>query len=176
LDNEDYITHIRKEISEKNVHENARGGKKMKMKIAAVLTAVMLIAVPSAFARPHCGYRSWGGPPPGRCYYGGYYYGCGPRYSLAGDIVRLVDASVGLTLGVLGAPRYVVSTPVVYCPAQPAAVVTPAPPVTPAPRPAAVTVYPAPAPVVYYQPAPAVVPAGYTVQYARPVYVRGWGY
>ena len=165
----------------------------MKMKIAAVLTAVTLIAVPSAFARPHggrpyCGYRSWGGPPPGRYYYGGYYYGCGPRYSLAGDIVRLVDASVGLTLGVLGAPRYVVSTPVVYCPAQPAAVVTPAPqpaaaPVTPAPQPAApapspspVTVYPASAPVVYYQQVPAVAPAGYTVQYTRPVYVSGWAY
>ena len=156
----------------------------MKMKIAAVLTAVMLIAVPSAFARPR-----WGGPPPGRCYYGGcYYYGYGPGYSLAGDIVRLVGAGVGLTMDILGAPRYVVSSPVVYCPAQPAAVVTPAPqpaavtvtpappPEAPAPRPAPVTVYPAPAPVVYYQPVPAVVPAGYTVQYTRPVYVRGWGY
>ena len=144
----------------------------MKMKIAAVLTVVMLIAVPSAFARPR-----WGGPPPGRCYYGGCYYGYGPGYSLAGDIVRLVGASVGLTMDILGAPRYVVSSPVVYCPAQPAAVVTPAPqPEAPAPRPAPVTVYPAPAPVVYYQPVPAVVPAGYTVQYTRPVYVRGWVY
>lgn len=147
------------------------------MKIAAVLTAVMLIAVPSAFARP-----CWGGPPPGRCYYGGYYYGCGPGYSLAGDIVRLVGAGVGLTMDILGAPRYVVSSPVVYCPAQPAAVVTPAPQpaavtVVPAPRPAAVTVVPAPAPVVYYQQVPTVVPAaGYTVRYSRPVYVRTWGY
>ena len=135
------------------------------------LTAVMLIAVPSAFARPR-----WGGPPPGRCYYGGCYYGYGPGYSLAGDIVRLVGAGVGLTMDILGAPRYVVSSPVVYYPAQPAAVVTPAPQpaavtVVPAPQPA-VTVVPAPAPVVYYQ----QVPAGYTVQYSRPVYVRTWSY
>jgi hypothetical protein len=144
----------------------------MKMKIAAILTAVTLIAVPSAFARPH-----WGGPPPGRCYYGGCCYGYGPSYSLAGDIVRLVGAGVGLTMDVLGAPRYVVSSPVVYCPAPAAVVVTPAPrpaavTVVPAPPPAVVPAVPAPAPVVYYQ----QVPAGYTVQYSRPVYVRTWGY
>jgi len=143
----------------------------MKMKIAAILTAVTLIAIPSAFARPH-----WGGPPPGRCYYGGCYYGYGPRYSLAGDIVRLVGAGVGLTMDVLGAPRYVVSSPVVYYPA-PAAVVSEIPEprpaavsVVPAPQPAVPPVVSAPAPVVYYQ----QVPAGYTVQYSRPVYVRTW--
>ena len=147
---------------------------KMKMKIAAILTAATLIAVPSAFARPR-----WGGPPPGRCYYDGCYYGCGPRYSLAGDIVRLVGAGVGLTMDILGAPRCVVSSPAVYCPAPATVVpVTPAPrpaavPVVPAPQPAVVPVVPAaPAPVVYYQ----QVPVGYTVQYSRPVYVRTWGY
>ena len=163
----------------------------MKMKIAAILTAAAMIAVPCAFAGPHGGggHHHGGGPHGGGghhhggrpgYYYGGYYRYGGPGYyyggyyrygglNLAADIVGLVDASLGVVADVVGAPfGYYPRT--VYCPPPRVPYATPA--VVPAPgyctQPVPVTTTVA-TPVVY-QPTQVVTTGVYRVEYGRPVY------
>lgn len=165
----------------------------MKMKMAAILMAATMIAVPCVFAGPHGGggHHHGGGPHGGgghhhgggpRYYRGGYYRYGGPGYyyggyyrygapgyyygglGLAADIVNLVDASLGVVAGVVTAPLgYYPRT--VYCPPAQVPYATPA--VVPAPgyctQPVPVTTTVA-QPVVY-QPTPVVPQSVY-----RPMY------
>ena len=165
----------------------------MKMKIAAILTAAAMIAIPSAFAGPHGGGGHHGGGPRyhhgGPRYYhggprGGYYYGGGPRgyyyggyyrpgycyggVGLAADIVGLVDASLGVVANVVGAPWGYYSRPV-YC--TPPSVQYAPPVVVPAqgycPQPVVTTAVSQPVvtPLI-----PTVTPGCYRVNYGSPVY------
>ena len=127
----------------------------MRVKMVAILTAAAMIAIPCAFA----GGRRSGPHGPG---YGYHYrgFGCyGVR--LAGDIVRLVNVSVGSPQCV---PFYSVSRPMLYGPPVPVTVPVAAP--VPVPMPEYI-----PQPIeIRYRPVP-VCAVGGSIETYRPLYV-----